>query len=238
MVVTETLDEVVAPPETEDDEESVSELVEQLGRDTSTLIFREVVISATEHVPELRRAARDLVTGLVAVVALATAFALVNWAIVEALSPSLSGWRAPLVVAAFWAVLGIALALVVLTRLGHLTGLKWWRAVGSDRDDLQGQLTASRDEAEEAVRATLDRLSGAVAREAGAQIAGAMMPLAGGVAEAGEDLLDASDEILETIEEELPGGGVVRQGVDLVLMPGRFGIRIATTVLKGGKDSG
>jgi hypothetical protein len=236
MVMTETLDEVAAPAEAEEDEESVPELVEQLGRDTSTLIFREVVISATEHVPELRRAARDLVTGLVAVVALATAFALANWAIVEALSPSLSGWRAPLVVAAFWAVLGIALALVVLTRLGHLTGLKWWRAVGSDRDELQGQLNEARDEAEEAVKATLDRLSGAVAREAGAQIAGAMMPLAGGVAEAGEDLLEASDEILDAIDD-VPGGGVVRQAVDLVLMPGRFGIRVATTVLKGDRDS-
>jgi hypothetical protein len=234
MVVTETVDEVAAPPEREQDGESVSELVEQLGRDTSTLIFREVVISATEHVPELRRAARDLVTGLLAVVALATAFALANWAIVEALSPSLSGWRAPLVVATFWAVLGIALALVVLTRLGHLTGLKWWRAVGSDRDELQGQLNEARDEAEEAVRATLDRLSGAVAREAAPQIASAI--IADGVAEAGEDLLEASDELLDTIEE-VAGGGVVRQAVDLVLLPGRFGIRVATTVLKSGKPT-
>jgi MFS family permease len=244
--VTETTDDVAPPSEAEEpeqptsaeDDESVSELIEQLGRDTSTLIFREALLSATDHAPELRRAARDLAAALVAAVALVTAFALANWAVVNALSPSLSGWRAPLVVAAFWAVLGTVLLLVVLARLGHLAGLKWWRAVGSDREELQEQLSESREEAEEAVRATLDRLSGAVAREAGAQIASAVVPLAGGVAEVGDNLLEAGDEIMDALEDEMPAGGAVGQVVDLVLLPGRFGIRVATTVLKAGKNSG
>ena len=39
-------------------------------------------------------------------------------------------------------------------------------------------------------------------------------------------------EFVEEIVEDLPGGGVVNQVWDVVLAPGRFGIRVATTVLK------
>jgi hypothetical protein len=56
--------------------------------------------------------------------------------------------------------------------------------------------------------------------------------MAGDVVEAGEDILEASDEMVEAIAEELPGGGVVNQMWDVVLMPGRLGLKVATTVLK------
>jgi hypothetical protein len=220
------------------DEESVSELVEQLGHDTSTLIFREVVLSASHHVPEVRRAARDVAVASTAVLALVTAFALGNWAVVNALEPSLPGWRAPAVVAAFWAVVGVALLLATMTRLGHLAGVQWWQAVGSGREEVRRQLEQAKEEAEESVRATLERLSHAVAREAGAHIASAVVPLAGGVAEAGEEIFEAAEEIMDAIEEEVPGGGAVRQVVDLVLLPGRFVIRIGTTVFRSGSSSG
>jgi hypothetical protein len=98
-------------------------------------------------------------------------------------------------------------------------------------------LQRARDEAEQAVRATLERLAPAITVE----IASAALPMAGGMAESavdvGEDLLEASDDAVEAIAEELPGGGVVNQMWDVVLMPGRFGLRVATTVLKRG-DSG
>jgi hypothetical protein len=41
--------------------------------------------------------------------------------------------------------------------------------------------------------------------------------------------------MVEAMAEDLPGGGVVNQMWDVVLMPGRFGFRVATTVLKRGE---
>jgi hypothetical protein len=58
--------------------------------------------------------------------------------------------------------------------------------------------------------------------------------MASGVVETGDELLEASDDIVESIAEDLPGGSVVNQVWDVALMPGRFGIKIATTVLKRG----
>jgi hypothetical protein len=51
----------------------------------------------------------------------------------------------------------------------------------------------------------------------------------------GGDLLEASDDMVEAIAEDLPGGGVVNQMWDVALMPGRMGVRVATTVLKRGQ---
>jgi hypothetical protein len=246
--VTETVDEASAEetqelspeeaePEKRSDEETVTELVEQLGRDTSTLVFREVVVTASRHVPALRRAARDVTIVVVIAVAFATAFALVNWAVVDALSSVMPVWAAALVVAGFWAVVGTVLLVIVLVRLGNLSGLKWWRAAGSDGEEIRRDLEQARDAAEAAVRETLERLSVAVAREAGPVIASAIVPVAGGIVEAGESILEVGDDIIDTIEEEVPGGGAVRQVIDLALIPGRFGLRIATTVIKGGSGN-
>jgi len=41
--------------------------------------------------------------------------------------------------------------------------------------------------------------------------------------------------MVEAMAEDLPGGGVVNQMWDVVLTPGRFGLRVATTVLKRGE---
>jgi hypothetical protein len=59
--------------------------------------------------------------------------------------------------------------------------------------------------------------------------------MAGDVVEAGQDLLETSDEMAEAMAEDLPGGGVVNQMWDVVLMLGPFGFRVATTVLKRGE---
>ena len=42
---------------------------------------------------------------------------------------------------------------------------------------------------------------------------------------------------MDTITEDVPGGGMVNQIWDIVLMPGRFGVRVATTVLKRESNS-
>ena len=93
-------------------------------------------------------------------------------------------------------------------------------------------LERAREEAEEAVRETLARLGPAVTVE----IASAAVPVAGemadGVVDAAGGILEASDDAVEAMAEDLPGGSVVNQMWDVVLMPGRFGLRVATTVLK------
>jgi hypothetical protein len=51
----------------------------------------------------------------------------------------------------------------------------------------------------------------------------------------GDNVLEVSDEIVEVVTEQLPGGGVVNQVWDVALMPGRLGIKVATTVLRRGR---
>lgn len=132
----------------------------------------------------------------------------------------LSDWFAPLVLAAAWTAVGASLALFMRARAKRVTG---WKVKHAEE---------ARAEAEQAVRGTLERLSPAISRE----IALAAVPMASGMAsgvvDAGEEVIDSADEILETIAQDVPGGGVVNQMWDVVLMPGRFGVRVATTVLK------
>jgi hypothetical protein len=122
-------------------------------------------------------------------------------------------------------VVGAILALLLLSRARRVRA---WSV-----DDAQ----AARDEAEQAVRATLELLSPVISRE----IALAAVPMAGdvatGVVDAGEEILESADELVESITENVPGGGVVNQVWDVVLMPGRLGVRVATTVLRR-SDSG
>jgi hypothetical protein len=144
----------------------------------------------------------------------------------------MSQWLAALVLAAVWLVVGTLLLLLLMVRAGHVTGWKWWHVFTGGSHEASEELERAGAEAEQAVRETLERLAPAVTVE----IASAPVPIAGGMAsgvvDAGEDILEASDELVESIAEELPAGGVVSQVWDVVLMPGRFGVKVATTVLK------
>jgi hypothetical protein len=221
----DTIEEAAAPPTREEPRDSVTELLEQLGRQMSALVYYEAQLAASRHKPQLRRAARDVAAGLGVVIALLTAFALANAAAVDALSQKWPVWVSALVLAAAWTVVGVALALALRARLRRVTGLE------------KKSLEQARAEAEEAVRATLERLSPALSRE----VASAALPMAsgmaGGVVDSGEDLIEDADEMVESLTEDLPGGGVVNQIWDLVLMPGRFGVRVATTVINRGSPS-
>jgi hypothetical protein len=55
------------------------------------------------------------------------------------------------------------------------------------------------------------------------------------VVDAGEDLLDLTDELSDAIEEAMPGGGLVNRAVDLALVPGRFAIRVSRTIFVRGE---
>ena len=227
-------DEAVEPGETE----SVTELMVQLGREVSVLVFCEAQLAASRNMPEARRAVRDIAATLVAAAAFLTAFVFANVAAMLGLTSVLSSWLAAVVLTAAWIAVGSALAVALMVRAGRVTGWKWWRVFSGGAEASLNELERARAEAERAVRDTLEQLAPAMTF----QIAAAAVPMAtdavGGVVDVGGDLIEASDDVVEGIAEDLPGGGVVNQMWDVVLMPGRFGVKVATTVLKRGEPEG
>ena len=219
----------------------VSERAEEVARAAATLSVRGAELAAARRTPELRPIARDVaVVGFLAL-ALITAFGFGNWAAASALSTVLTDWEAALVLAAAWIVVGVAAAALLL-RGGPLA--RNWRRVAapSSEENLQERREAV-DEADRRLREAIDQFGAAIADAAEQKIAAAVLPLAGGMVEVGEDMVDATDEIIEkadeitdVIEQQLPGGVVINRVVDLVLVPGRFGIRIARSVLSAGPD--
>jgi hypothetical protein len=206
----------------------VTELVEELGRELSVLALRETELETARHAAEVRRGAMSLAGVVVVVAASIAAFAFVNVAAFSGLATALSPWLSALVLAAAWVVIAGVVSLPVL---GRIRRWQFWRVFGARPTEALEELEQARDEAGEAVRQTLTRLGPAITVE----IASAALPLAGGVGgvvKAGDALIDASDEIVEAIIEEIPAGSVVNQIWDVALMPGRFGLRVATTVLR------
>jgi hypothetical protein len=240
--VTESPAPVDAPPEDEAVEpgetESVTELMVQLGREVSVLVFCEAQLAASRNMPEARRAVRDIAATLVAAAAFLTAFVFANVAAMLGLTSVLSSWLAAVVLTAAWIAVGSALAVALMVRAGRVTGWKWWRVFSGGAEASLNELERARAEAERAVRETLEQLAPAMTF----QIAAAAVPMAtdavGGVVDVGGDLIEASDDMVEGIAEDLPGGGVVNQMWDVVLMPGRLGVKVATTVLKRGEPEG
>src|SRR5262249_45092573 len=91
-------------------------------------------------------------------------------------------------------------------------------------------LEEARDEAQEAMRASLADLSGVVAAETGVIVAAAILPSAG---KAGDKLIDAADDITDRIEETgVPGGRLVNQAFDVALIPGRLVVRVTSAAIR------
>lgn len=219
-------------PTEQDERPSVTELLVQLGRDLSMLAICEAQLEASRNMPEVRRAARDLAVALLVVVALVAAFVFANVAAFEGLSTVVSGWVAALVLCAVWIVVGVSFLSALLVRAGRATGWKWWRVFRAGPTESTKDLEQARADAEEAVRDTLGRLAPAIIIEIAMAAVANAEDMAEGVLDVGEDLLETSDEIVEAIAEDLPGGGVVNLMWDVVLMPGRYGLKVVTTVLK------
>lgn len=218
-----------------DDARSLTELLEQLGRELSELGMSEAQLEAARNMPEVRRAARDGVAALVAVVAALAAFAFLNVAAVEGLSRVVATWLAALVLAAVWIAVG---GVLFFGFMGRARRWLLWMVLKAPPTEAMEKLERERDNAGKAALGTLERLGPALAT----QIALAAVPDAGDVAssvvEVGDNVLDASDEIVDVITEEIPGGGVVNQVWAIALRPGRFGIKVATTVLRRGRGTG
>ena len=233
----EAKDEEAKDEEAKDEEApSITELLIQLGRDVSVLVFLESQLAASRNLPEVRRTARDLAGTLIVVLAALTAFAFANVAALSALEHDMSTPLAALVLCAAWLVIGALVTLALMIRAGHVTGWRWWRVFRAGPEESLEDLERARDVAEHAVHVTIGRLAPAMTVEiASASIAGAG-DMAGGVVDAGGDILDSADEAVESITEDLPAGSVVNQVFGIVLMPGRLGVKVATTVLRRGSN--
>ena len=219
-------------PAEQDGSPSVTELVVQLGRDLSVLALCEAQLQASRNMPEVRRAVRDLAAALLVVVALATAFVFANVAAFDGLSTAVSGWVAALALCAVGIVVGVSLLFALLVRAGHATGWKWWRVFKAGPAEAANDLEQARADAEQAVLDTLEQLAPAITIEIATAAVANAGDMAEGMLDAGGDLLETSDEVVEAIAEDLPGGGVVNQMWDVVLMPGRYGLKVVTTVMK------
>jgi Putative Actinobacterial Holin-X, holin superfamily III len=214
---------------------SIAELAERLARDSGRLAAYETALAASQHVPQLRRVAVGVATAGAIVLAFLTAFALVNWAAVDGLSAVMATWIAALVLAGAWAVVGVALAAILRARLRRGSTGVWIRILGDGREDAIAEVQASRDIAERDVRTSLDRFGDAVAAASAAQLADAVIPFADSM---GDELLEEAGEVLDAVTDGIPGAGAIGQVVDIVLFPGRLGLRIATTVFRGGSNEG
>jgi hypothetical protein len=234
--VAETVDEASATSaedeEAKDEEApSVTELLVLLGRELSVLVLCDAQLAASRNLPEVRRAARDITAALVAALAFLTAFVFANVAALHALTTDMSSWLAALVLCVAWLAVGSLLVLALMVRAGHVTGWRWWRLFSAGPEESLEDLERARADAEQAVRETLMRLAPAITIE----IASASVSVAGDMAEdiagAGEDVLETSEQIVEALTEDLPGGSVVSQMWAVVLTPGRFGLKVARTAL-------
>jgi hypothetical protein len=232
--VAETVDEAAERDDTAEPDEtrSATELLVRLGHAASVLALLEAQLAASRNMPEVRRAARDIVVAVVAALAFLAAFVFANVAAFHGLSTIHAGWLAALILMAAWVVIGTVLLVALLVRAGHVTGWRWWHVFRTGQEEALQELEQARADAEQVVHERIQELVPVLALE----LASAAVPSAGamasGVFDAGQDILETSDQIVEAIAEDLPGGGVVNQVWDVVLMPGRFGLKVATTVFK------
>jgi hypothetical protein len=212
--------------EGEDAAGTVTQLLERLGRDLAQLVVCEAQLEAARNLPELKRAARVGAGSTVVAAAVTAAFVFLNVAAFAGLVTVWSAWLAALVLAAAWIVIAAFLAAGLFARVRHW---RFWHLFAASPAEGMADLERARDRAGDAVRDTLTELGPAISIE----IATAAIPAAGDIA---EGMMDASEEVVEAIAETLPAGSTVNQIWDVALMPGRLGLRVATTVLRREPD--
>jgi hypothetical protein len=228
--------------------EAIRQELAEVRRHIADLAAAQAQIVAVSHRRDLRRWALDAAGPAAVAFVLLTAFVLANAAAVYGLASVMPSWAAALVLAGAWIAVAAALAAAIWIRGERGDGLRWWRVLAPASEGGLAEARAQRERAEHGLRESLERLApdlateataaavpvvSAVAAEVATEMAGGMAAeVAGGVAEAGGDLLDASGEIVESVTAEVPGGGIVNQIWDVVLLPSRVGVRVVTTVLR------
>ena len=222
-------------PAEQDETPSLTDLLAELARNVSVLVFCETQLVAARNMPQVRRTARDIGAALIAATAFLAAFVFANVAGFLGLSTVMTGWAAALVLCAAWIVLGALLVLVLMVRAGQVSGWRWWRIFGAGPEEAVHDLEQALADAKQAVLDTLGRLAPAISIEIASASVAMAGDMAGDMVETGQDILEGSDDLVESITDDLPAGGVVNQIWDVVLMPGRFGLKVATTVLGSGE---
>jgi hypothetical protein len=132
-------------------------------------------------------------------------------AALSALTGVMSTSLAALVLCAVWLALGSVVTLALMVRAGRVTGWRWWRVFRAGPEESLEDLERARTDAEETVRATLARLAPAMTIEIASASVAVAGDAAGNVVDVGSDILETSDQMVEAIAEELPGGSVVNQ---------------------------
>ena len=224
--------------------DAIREELAGVRREVAELIASQTQLVAAAHRRDLRRWAIDAAGPIAVVLVLLTAFGLANAAAVHGLATVMPSWAAALVLAGLWVLAGAGLALGIWIRGERGDGLRWWRVLGTGAEEDLTEVRAARDRAEDALRESLERLAPDLAQAAasaavpiasavaGGMAGGMASDVAGGVVDAGSDLIEASGDIVESMTEDVPGGGIVNQIWDVVLLPGRVGVRVVTTVLR------
>lgn len=219
------------------DEAAVTDRVEDVARAAAVLAARSAELSATRHREDIRRATRAGAVLAVLLAALGAAFVFANWAAESALSASLESWRAPLVLAGVWLVVAVVAALVLRQFEPGMV-----RMIRSPEDPAArlAQQQAAFDEAQAALRTTLEQLAGAIGEAAQHEVTAALLP--DGVVDMGDDIVDATegaldlvDEVSDAMEARFPGGVIVNRAVDYALVPGRIGVRAVRLVVSFGQ---
>jgi hypothetical protein len=149
-----------------------AELLGELARELSSLVRRDVEVSAAERLPTLRRALLDLAA--IAVVALAALFTLgaLSVAAGRLLEGPLSGWAAAVVVAGAWAVVAVVgTAVLVRPRTQprereELFGLLQMLTRDQGLEELRAASEEARDEAEREMRRSAEALVETLLHEA------------------------------------------------------------------------
>jgi hypothetical protein len=212
--------------------------IEQAGHGAAGLVaLREAQLAAVRHAPQLRGVALDVAAALGVALAFLTGFALANSAAASALSGPLPGWAALLLLAVTWIAIAILLVFA-LNRGNRVFHRRQLRMLGADVAQTLSAREQARDEAQQGMRESLERLAGGVGDQSAVVVSSAVVPVAGGAVSAGEHLIDEIDEITDDLGDAVPGGHLINWAADMALVPGRYFINVARTALKGREPPG
>ena len=176
---------------------------------------RELELAAAQNAPRIREVGSEVVVALTALVASLFALAALSWAAAQALSLVLPAWGASLVVATAWAAVA-----ALLLRHDHPRRLAQ-RLTSESRAQALAAAERERDDAENAVKKTAERLGEAVARETTAR------ELKAGVL--------AAEHVATAVEHEAED--ILKELVVALLAPGRAGISVLERLI-GRSDAG
>jgi hypothetical protein len=232
----------VADAEEPPTDQTFSARVEDVALAAGLVAYRGADVAAARRQPDVRRVFFDVASVAVVALAALTAFAFANWAAASALTKVVSDWFAAVILALIWISVAILVGAFFFRGEREVRSLR--RVLAKDVSDTLPERLEALEEANQTLRDRLDALADAIAAAAQERIAAAILPVAGGMVEVGEDMVDATDDVIEAadeitdaIEENVPGGIVVNRVFDFVLVPGKFGIRVARNVLSLGQPS-